>query len=74
VIGRVAKGDEEVVAFIQPFPETTLTAAEMREFASRRLAFYKRPSQIVFVESMPVTLTGKVRKDELTKLAAQPAV
>lgn len=74
VIGRVAKGDEEIVAYIQPFPEARLTAAEMREFASKRLAFYKRPSQIVFVESMPVTLTGKVRKDELKELTAQPTV
>jgi long-chain acyl-CoA synthetase len=69
VIGRTAKGDEEVVAFIEPTPGTSLTAGEVKDFVSTKLAFYKRPSQIVFVESMPLTLTGKVRKDELAKLA-----
>jgi long-chain acyl-CoA synthetase len=72
VIGRTVKGDEEVVAFIQPLPDASLTAAEIAEFVSTKLALYKRPSEIVFVDSMPLTLTGKVRKEELTRLASSP--
>jgi long-chain acyl-CoA synthetase len=70
VIGRPVKGDEEIVAFIQGAPNSTLTSAEVAEWVSHKLASYKRPSQIIFVEAMPVTLTGKVRKDELVKILA----
>ncbi len=73
VIGRTVRGDEEVVAFIQTMPEVTLTATELSEFVSKDLAPYKRPSKIIFVESMPVTLTGKVKKDELAILATSLA-
>ncbi|HEY2117540.1 MAG TPA: class I adenylate-forming enzyme family protein [Candidatus Acidoferrum sp.] len=70
VIGRTVKGDEEVVAFIEPALDSSLTTAEVAEWVSNNLAPYKRPSQIIFVESMPVTLTGKVRKDELAKIVS----
>jgi long-chain acyl-CoA synthetase len=68
VIGRAMKGDEEVVAFIQSAPGSSLSANEVSEYAARNLAPYKRPSRIVFVPEIPVTLTGKVMKAELTKM------
>ena len=67
VIGRSVAGDEEVVAFVQPQPGSSLTGADLAEYAASRLASYKRPSQIVLVSSMPVTTTGKVIKGELPK-------
>jgi long-chain acyl-CoA synthetase len=70
VIGRAAKGDEEVLAFVQLSPGSTLTTADLAEFAAGRLAPYKRPSHFVVVDAMPVTPTGKVRKDELARMAA----
>jgi acyl-CoA synthetase (AMP-forming)/AMP-acid ligase II len=42
----------------------------LTDYAARNLAPYKRPSHFVLVDAMPVTPTGKVRKEELTKLAA----
>jgi long-chain acyl-CoA synthetase len=69
VIGRAAKGDEEVVAFIQSAPGSSLSASEVVEYAAKNLAPYKWPSQIVFVPEIPVTLTGKVMKAELAKMA-----
>ena len=68
VIGRTVAGDEEVVAFIQPLPDSTLTALEFAQYAARNLAEYKRPSKIVLVSSMPLTPTGKVVKAELAKM------
>lgn len=68
VIGRTAKGDEEVVAFVQLTPESSVTTSELAEYAAGRLAPYKRPSQFVLVDTMPLTPTGKVKKDELAKL------
>jgi acyl-CoA synthetase (AMP-forming)/AMP-acid ligase II len=72
VIGRSvegAEGDEEVIAFVQLKSGLTLRAAELAEHTTRHLAPYKRPSQILIVPTMPVTLTGKVVKDELAKMA-----
>jgi len=73
VLGRTVEGvegGEEVVAFVQVSPASTLTREELAEHAAGHLAPYKRPTQIEFVESMPVTLTGKVMKDELAKTMA----
>lgn len=68
VIGRTVKGDEQVVAFIQAAPGAPLTMGEVADYAARNLAPYKRPSHIVFVPELPVTLTGKVIKAELVKM------
>jgi acyl-CoA synthetase (AMP-forming)/AMP-acid ligase II len=67
VVGRRVDGDEEVIAFVQMSPESHLTTADLAEYASRHLAMYKRPSEIILVTSMPLTPTGKIAKAELTK-------
>src|ERR1700722_13115043 len=76
VIGRLvqgAEGGEEVVAFIQLSPGSSASTIELADHAARNLAPYKRPSQISLVRELPLTPTGKVRKEELTKLAASPS-
>jgi long-chain acyl-CoA synthetase len=74
VIGRVVDGDEEVVAFVQPLPDTPLPSSDLAEYAAMHLAPYKRPSQFILVPTMPVTPTGKVVKAELAKMFEQPFV
>ncbi|MGA2539190.1 MAG: AMP-binding protein [Terracidiphilus sp.] len=71
VIGRTvngAEGGEEVVAFVQPTPGSSLQATELISHLAQHLAPYKRPSHILLVSTMPVTLTGKIMKDELAKM------
>jgi acyl-CoA synthetase (AMP-forming)/AMP-acid ligase II len=68
VIGRSVQGDEEVVAFVQPLPDASLTTTDLAEYAAQHLAPYKRPTQIVLVSTMPVTPTGKIIKAELAKM------
>jgi long-chain acyl-CoA synthetase len=71
VIGRATQGvagGEEVVAFVQPAPGSSLRATDLAAHMALHLAPYKRPSEITFVQTMPVTLTGKVMKDELAKI------
>jgi long-chain acyl-CoA synthetase len=68
VVGRSVAGDEEVVAFVQPLPESPLTAAELAEYTQLHLASYKCPSQILLVTALPLTPTGKVVKAELAKM------
>jgi long-chain acyl-CoA synthetase len=73
VIGRSAGSDEEIVAFIQPIEGSTLTTHEVGEYAARNLAPYKRPSQILFLSSLPMTTSGKIAKSELSAIAEKQA-
>ncbi len=76
VIGRSVQGlegGEEVIAYIQLSPDSPATTAELADYAARNLAPYKRPSHFLLVDSMPLTPTGKVKKDELRKMAVSPA-
>ena len=71
VIGRSVegtKGGEEVIAFVQPKAGSAIKESEIAQHAALHLAPYKRPSHILVVPNMPITLTGKVVKGELSKL------
>lgn len=69
VIGKSVDGDEEVIAFVQTLPDSSVTPTDLAEYAARNLTPYKRPSQIFIVPTMPVTPTGKVVKAGLAKMA-----
>ncbi|WP_453984660.1 acyl-CoA synthetase [Brevibacterium casei] len=63
------KWGETAVAFIVLDTEQTLTAEEaatgIRAHAEQRLARFKLPKRFEFVDSLPRTATGKIRKVEL---------
>lgn len=65
VVGRTVGGEEEVVAFVQLYPNLQASIDELAKHAAQKLAAYKQPSQIVLVADMPVTPLGKVIKDQL---------
>ena len=48
------------------------TARELREFVKGLLAPYKCPRTIRFIAELPKTATGKLKRYELRKMAAQP--
>ncbi|WP_097459889.1 class I adenylate-forming enzyme family protein [Mangrovitalea sediminis] len=73
VVGRPVAGNEEVVAYVQPVPGAALTEQELAEFAAQRLSAYKRPSEIIFMDNLPATATGKILKGHLRDLARQSA-
>ncbi len=57
---------EEVMAWVVLRPgHDSLTADEVREFASGKLAHYKIPRYVHVTEEFPMTVTGKVRKVEM---------
>lgn len=58
-------GNEEIVAFIEPEPGVHIDTGALRAHAVAELAPYKRPSHVVFVDALPMTLSGKVLKREL---------
>ncbi|MBA1148335.1 acyl--CoA ligase [Ectothiorhodospiraceae bacterium WFHF3C12] len=70
VVGRQVQDNEEVVAFIQPVPGSGLTAEALKAFAAERLSAYKRPTTIIFMETLPATATGKILKGKLRDQAA----
>jgi long-chain acyl-CoA synthetase len=72
VIGRTVAGTaggEEVIAFVQPKVGSALQESEIARYAAQQLAPHKRPSHILLVPEMPLTLNGKVVKGELSKLS-----
>ena len=69
VIGRAVPGNEEVVAFVKVLPGVAITAKDLMEYAGRHLPPYKRPCEIVLLESLPAASTGKVLKHRLWEAA-----
>jgi acetyl-CoA synthetase len=74
----VAKPDERrgsiVKAFVrlaEGYEPTDELAAELREHARSRIGAYAYPREIEFVDDLPKTLTGKIRRIELRQREAQ---
>lgn len=53
---------EEVCAWIRLRPGHSTTAESLREWCRGRISHYKVPRYIEFVETFPMTITGKVQK------------
>jgi len=62
---------ETVKAFIVVKPGETLTEKEIIEYCRERLALYKVPRQIVFMDSLPKSAVGKILRRELRALDAK---
>jgi len=59
------KWGETVCALIVPKEGVTLTDADIVSFVQERLASYKKPRHVVFMDSLPRNPSGKVLKREL---------
>jgi fatty-acyl-CoA synthase len=59
---------EAVCALVVPVEGAIVTADEVREWCRRTLASYKAPDLVRFVESLPKTGTGEVRRVGLGRL------
>lgn len=59
------KWGEAVTAIVRLVPEAKLTLEELRAFAGHKLARYKLPLRLHFVEEMPRNPAGKVLKYQL---------
>ncbi len=70
VIGVPKTPQGEVgMAFVVRAPGAALDAGDIKAFAAQKLARYKQPYYVEFVESLPLNAAGKVVKPELKKLA-----
>ncbi|WP_404340051.1 AMP-binding protein [Pseudoalteromonas mariniglutinosa] len=56
------KYGEQVCAWIQPKADAVLSEDQIRLFLKQHLAYFKVPKYIHFVDSYPMTVTGKLQK------------
>ncbi len=60
------RADVSVIgAFIVRAPDASLTADTVLAYASQHLAAYKVPREVVFVDTLPRTANGKLRRKDL---------
>jgi fatty-acyl-CoA synthase len=59
------KYGEELMVWVKARPGATLTDDDVRDFCRGKVAHYKVPRYVKFVEEFPMTVTGKVRKVEM---------
>ncbi|NNF77571.1 MAG: AMP-binding protein [Rhizobiales bacterium] len=57
-----AKYGEQVCAWIKLREGETATADEIQAFCKEKIAYFKIPQHIKFVDTFPLTVTGKVQK------------
>ncbi len=65
---------EVVAAFVVPTQGVAATpelAAEIQMFVKERLAAHEYPRLVRFIDQMPTTVTGKIRRVDLRKLASE---
>ncbi len=62
---------EELMAWVVVRSGSEVTAEELRDFCSGRIAHFKIPRYVKFVDSFPMTVTGKVQKFKMRELAIE---
>jgi len=66
-----ADGLTKTRAYVVCKPGVTLSADELKAFVKDRLAPYKYPRVIEFVDELPKTATGKIQRFKLRERALQ---
>jgi fatty-acyl-CoA synthase len=65
------KYGEVVGAFVQKFAGSDITESDVQEFTRARLARYKCPKYVFFVDQYPQTASGKIQKYKLREMASE---
>ncbi|HXN66139.1 MAG TPA: AMP-binding protein [Bradyrhizobium sp.] len=67
VVGRAVEGNEEVIAFVQLLQGSNTSTEDLMAHIAPQLTSYKRPSEIIVLEALPATSTGKILKHKLAE-------
>jgi fatty-acyl-CoA synthase len=62
---------EELMAWVVLRPGSELSEDQLREFCRGQIAHYKIPRYVKFVDSFPMTVTGKVQKFKMRETAIE---
>ncbi|MBI1314834.1 AMP-binding protein [bacterium] len=65
------KFGEEILACVKLRSGQTVSETEIRKFCHERLAHYKTPRYVKFVDQFPTTVTGKIQKFRLREQAIE---
>jgi len=60
---------EDVAAFIIPKTDVDLTSEDVRDYCKEKIARYKIPRYVFFVNEYPLTGSGKIQKFKLREMA-----
>lgn len=60
---------EEVMAWVKPRSGYSLTSEELDAFCRGQIATYKIPVYWKFIDTFPMTVTGKIRKGEMREIS-----
>ena len=72
VVGYPDKRLNEVaVAFVRRASDTSVQASEVIDSFTGRIASFKIPRHVIFVDELPMTSSGKIRKVELRERALE---
>jgi len=63
------KYGEEVMAWIKPKENETLTVEEIKAFCKNKITHFKVPKYYKFTDDFPMTVTGKIRKVEMRTIS-----
>ncbi|NTW28837.1 MAG: AMP-binding protein [Coriobacteriia bacterium] len=66
-----AKYGEVVGAFVQRHAGSDITESDVQEFARARIARYKAPKYVFFVDEFPMTASAKIQKYKLRDMAKE---
>ena len=65
------KYGEELMAWVKPVNGATLTEDEVKEFCRGRIAHFKIPRYVKFVDDFPMTVSGKIMKFKMREMAIE---
>ncbi|MBE9010857.1 amino acid adenylation domain-containing protein [Pseudanabaenaceae cyanobacterium LEGE 13415] len=65
VIVREIESDRQLIAYVVPQNTETLTERELRSFLKSKLPSYMLPAAFVVIDSVPLTVNGKVNQKAL---------
>jgi fatty-acyl-CoA synthase len=66
-----AKYGEVVGAFVVRYPGSDIKEGDVQEFARARIARYKAPKYVFFIDEYPQTASGKIQKFKLRDMAKE---
>ena len=66
-----AKYGEIVGAFVRRSAGSDISESDVQEFARARMARYKAPKHVFFVDAFPMTASGKIQKYKLREMASE---
>lgn len=70
VVGQQVDNNENIVAFVELKPGASVEPSEIIRYVGDNLASYKKPQQVILLDSIPVAPNGKVLKSVLAQRLA----